>query len=55
LIEPPFDDLSFENSLAFQFIDKKLEEIYSIIQNNPEITRAYLEQAIEPVEDSLVT
>lgn len=49
----PFDDLSFENSLAFQFIDKKLEEIYSIIQNNPETTKEFVVQAIEPVEDSL--
>jgi len=48
----PFDD--FENNLALQLIDIRLNEIYSIIQNNPETTREYVAQAIEPIEDSLI-
>lgn len=34
-------------------IDNRLNEIYGIIQNNPEVTRQYVEQAIELIEDSL--
>jgi integrase/recombinase XerD len=48
----PFDD--FENNIALQIIDTRLNEIYSIIKNNPQITREYVTQAIEPVEDSLL-
>ena len=47
----PFDN--FENSIALQLIDNRLNELYSIIQNNPQTTRAYVMEAIEPVEDSL--
>lgn len=47
----PFD--SFENQLAYKIIDKKLAEIYDLIQNNPEITKEYVSQALEPVQDSL--
>lgn len=47
----PFDD--FENNLALQLIDNRLNEIYSIIQNNPDTTRQYVMEAIEPIEDSL--
>lgn len=47
----PFD--SFENQLAYGIIDKKLAEIYDRIQNNPNITKEYVSQALEPVQDSL--
>ena len=47
----PFD--SFENQLAYGIIDKKLAEIYDLIQNNPDITKEYVNQALEPVQDSL--
>jgi transposase InsO family protein len=47
----PFDD--FENKLALQLIDNRLNEIYSIIQNNPDTTRAYVIEVVEPIEDSL--
>jgi hypothetical protein len=36
----PFDD--FENKLALQLIDNRLNEIYSIIKDNPDTTRAYV-------------
>ena len=49
--ETPFDN--FENDIALQVIDNRLNEIYAIIQNNPQITRQYVEEAIEPIEDSL--
>ena len=47
----PFDD--FENNLALQLIDNRLNEIYLIIQNNPDTTREYVMEAVEPIEDSL--
>ena len=47
----PFD--SFENQLAYKIIDKKLAEIYDLIQKNPDITKEYVNQALEPVQDSL--
>lgn len=34
-------------------IDNRLSEIYAIIQNNPQVTRQYVEEAIESIEDSL--
>lgn len=34
-------------------IDNRLNEIYNIIQNNPQATRQYVEETIEPIEDSL--
>ena len=36
----PFD--SFENQLAYEIIEKKLAEIYDLIQNNPDITKEYV-------------
>lgn len=47
----PFDD--FENNLALQLIDNRLNEIYSIIKNNPDTTREYVMETVEPIEDSL--
>lgn len=47
----PFDD--FENNLAWQLINNRLNEIYSIIQSNQDTTMKYVQQAIESVEDSL--
>ena len=47
----PFD--SFENQLAYGIIDKKLAEIYDLIRNNSDITKEYVNQALEPVQDSL--
>lgn len=46
----PFD---FENDLAFKIIDKRLGEIYAMIEKNSHITREYVCQAVEPIEDSL--
>jgi integrase/recombinase XerD len=48
----PFDN--FETNLALQLIDSRLNEIYSVIQNNSEITKEYVLQAMEPVEASLL-
>ena len=47
----PFDN--FENDIALQVIDNRLNEIYAIIQDNPQATKQYVEEAIEPIEDSL--
>lgn len=47
----PFD--SFENDIILQVIDNRLNEIYAIIKNNPQATKQFVEEAIEPIEDSL--
>jgi integrase/transposase InsO family protein len=47
----PFDD--FEDNLALQLIDQRLSELYALIQTSPEVTRKYVEEAIEPVTESL--
>lgn len=47
----PFDN--FESDIALQVIDNRLNEIYALLQNNPQVTRQYVEEAIEPIEDSL--
>lgn len=33
-------------------IDNRFNEIYGIIQKNPQVTRQYVEEAIEPIEDN---
>jgi integrase len=47
----PFDD--YENNLALKLIDQRLIELYSLIIKSPERTRQYVEEAIEPVTNSL--
>ena len=47
----PFDN--FENNIVLQVMDSRLNEIYEIISNNPQITKQYVEEIIEPVEESL--
>lgn len=47
----PFD--AYEDNLALQVIDGRLKAIYALIQNNPEITRQYVEEAILPIQDML--
>ena len=47
----PFDD--FEDSLALKLIDQRLSELYALIKTSPEVTRKYVEEAIEPVVESL--
>lgn len=51
--ETPFDSFSFEDKIVFEMMENKLNEIYSIIESNPETTKKYVIQALEPVEDSL--
>lgn len=46
-----FDD--FENNLALQLIDNRLNKISAIIQNNPETTWEYVTQAIKTIKNSL--
>ena len=47
----PFDN--FEDNIVLQIIDNRLNEIYEIISNSPQITRQYVEEIIESVEESL--
>ena len=46
---------NFENDIALQVIGNRLNEIYTIIQNNLQVTRQYVEEAIEPIEDSFLS
>jgi transposase InsO family protein/integrase len=47
----PFDD--FENNIALKVIDQRLSEIHSLIADNHIITKEYVEEAIQPIEESL--
>jgi putative transposase len=47
----PFDD--YESNLALKLIDQRLTELYSLIIKSPEISLQYVEEAIEPVTNSL--
>lgn len=49
--QTPFDN--YEDKLILEVIDNKLEEIYAIIQSDSQMTREYVSQSIEPVENSL--
>ena len=48
----PFDN--FEDNFALELIDKRLMELYEIIQNNPLIVKAFVENAIEPVGEDVL-
>ena len=45
----PFDN--FETNLALELINKRLMELYDLIQNNPLVIRKYVESAIEPTNE----
>nr|WPV72646.1 putative integrase/recombinase protein [Navicula sp.] len=47
----PFD--LYENNLALQVIDERLQAIYGLIRSNPDLTREYVEQAILPIQDMI--
>ena len=47
----PFDD--FENNLALKLIDKRLMELYDLIQNNPLVVQKYVENAIEYTNENI--
>lgn len=47
----PFD--LYEDSLALKVIDQRLQGIYALIQNNPETTRQFVEDALLPIQDML--
>ena len=47
----PFD--TFEDNLAMKIIDEKLQSLYELISNNPEITSQYVAEVILPVYDML--
>lgn len=47
----PFD--AYEDNLDLQVIDGRLKAIYALLQNNPEITRQYVEEVILPIQDML--
>lgn len=47
----PFD--TYDDNLALQVIDDRLNTIYALIRSNPEVTREYVEEAILPIQDML--
>ena len=49
--QTPFD--LFKDNLALQVIEELLQSIYSLIENNPDLTREYVKEAIFPIQDQL--
>ena len=47
----PFDD--FDTNLVLELTDKRLMELYDLIQNNPLVIKKYVEDAIEPANESI--
>ena len=46
----PFD---YENNIALKIIDKRITELYDLILSNPEVTKQYVQEALEPIEETL--
>jgi integrase len=46
----PFD---FNNNLALELIDKRLMELYVLIQSNPLVIKKYVEDAIDPTNENI--
>ena len=49
--QTPFD--IFEDNLALQVIEGRLQSIYSLIESNPDLTRDYVEEVILPIQNQL--
>ena len=49
--QTPFDNL--DDNIALKLIDKRLMELYDLIQSNPLVIRRYVEDAIQPVQESI--
>ena len=47
----PFDSL--ENNLALEIVEHHLTQLYNLIERNPLVTKQYVEEAVEPINDSL--
>lgn len=47
----PFDSL--EDNLALKIIEHHLTRLYALIEQNPLLTKQYVEEAVEPINDSL--
>lgn len=47
----PFDD--YENNIAMKLIDQRITELYQLVLQNPEITKEYVENAVEPLREDL--
>ena len=47
----PFDN--FETNLVLDLIDKRLMELYDLIQNNPSVTQKYVENALEHTNENI--
>ena len=47
----PFDH--YEDNVALKVIDQRISELYQLVLQNPEITREYVENAIEPLREEL--
>jgi len=49
--QTPFD--TFDDSLAINLIEERLNDIYALLEQNPDITQTFVEEAIQPIEESL--
>lgn len=47
----PFDH--FETNLALELIDKRLMELYDLIQSNPLVIKKYVTDAIQPTNENI--
>ena len=44
---------SFEDNLTLKIIERHLAQLYALIEQNPLVTKEYVEEGVEPVNDSL--
>ena len=49
--ETPFDD--YETNLKHKLNEKRFQELVALIQRNPEITKEYVESAVQPIRDDI--
>ena len=57
----PFDtddknsNFTYEDKLVIKIIDERLQDLYALIQSNPQTTRKYVEETVLPLQDIIET
>ena len=49
--QTPFDN--FDDNLELQLVHERLNDIHRLLENNYDITKTFVEEAIQPIEESL--
>lgn len=44
---------SFNDNLALTVIDERINQLHALIERNPAITKQYVEEAMEPLQETL--